>query len=44
LILESSDGLRVSGFALTIWKNAWMALDVVGVGDILRYKHLQLHG
>lgn len=44
LVLESSDSLRVSGFALTIWENAWKALDVVGVGDILRHQHMQLHG
>jgi 2-polyprenyl-6-methoxyphenol hydroxylase-like FAD-dependent oxidoreductase len=44
LVLESSDSLRVSGFALTVWENAWKALDVVGVGDILRHQHLQLHG
>ncbi|WJX21532.1 hypothetical protein P8452_10955 [Trifolium repens] len=44
LVLESWDSLRVSGFALTIWENAWKALDAVGVGDILRHQHLQLHG
>ncbi|CAJ2630882.1 unnamed protein product [Trifolium pratense] len=44
LVLESCDNLRVSGFALTIWENAWKALDAVGVGDILRHQHLQLHG
>ncbi|CAJ2630880.1 unnamed protein product [Trifolium pratense] len=44
LVLESWDSLRVSGFALTLWENAWKALDDVGVGDILRHQHLQLHG
>jgi len=44
LVLESSDSLRASGFSLTIWENAWKVLDVVGVGDILRHQHLQLHG
>lgn len=44
LVLESSDSLRVGGFALTVWENAWKALDVVGVGNILRHQHLQLHG
>lgn len=44
LVLESSDSLRVGGFALTVWENAWKALDVVGVGTILRHQHLQLHG
>ncbi|WVY96185.1 hypothetical protein V8G54_028336, partial [Vigna mungo] len=45
LVLEYSDSLRVTGFALTTWTNAWKALDALGVGDILRHQHLQLqHG
>ncbi|KAJ1436322.1 hypothetical protein SESBI_04354 [Sesbania bispinosa] len=44
LVLESSDTLRVTGFALTTWTNAWKALDVVGVGGTLRQQHLQLYG
>ncbi|KAK7280581.1 hypothetical protein RJT34_25645 [Clitoria ternatea] len=44
LVLESSDTLRVTGFALTTWKNAWRALDALAVGDILRHKHLLLNG
>ncbi|XP_061364717.1 monooxygenase 3-like isoform X2 [Gastrolobium bilobum] len=44
LVLESSDALRGTGFALTAWKNAWKALDAVGVGDILRQQHVQLFG
>ncbi|RHN82563.1 putative FAD-binding domain, FAD/NAD(P)-binding domain-containing protein [Medicago truncatula] len=44
LVLESSDSLRVTGFALGIWENAWKALDAVGVGDILRHKHIHLYG
>ncbi|KAI4297789.1 hypothetical protein L6164_037656 [Bauhinia variegata] len=44
LALESLDTLRVTGFALTIWTNAWKALDAVGVGDILRQQHVQIHG
>ncbi|KHN37394.1 Monooxygenase 3 [Glycine soja] len=44
LVLESSDTLRVTGFALSIWENAWKALDTVGVGDFLRHQHLQLNG
>ena len=44
LVLESSDTLRVTGFALGIWENAWKALDAVGVGDILRHKHIHLYG
>ncbi|GKV20869.1 hypothetical protein SLEP1_g30919 [Rubroshorea leprosula] len=41
LVLESADGLRATGFAITIWSNAWKALDAVGVGDTLRLKHKQ---
>ncbi|KAI9096001.1 hypothetical protein K1719_026148 [Acacia pycnantha] len=44
LVLESSNTLRAAGFALTIWTNAWKALDALGIGDILRQQHLQLHG
>ncbi|KAL5057686.1 hypothetical protein RYX36_029290, partial [Vicia faba] len=44
LVLESTDSLRASGFALTTWKNAWKALNVIGVGDILCHQHIQLHG
>lgn len=38
LVLESSDGLRTTGFALTMWTNAWIALDAVGIGDAVREK------
>ncbi|XP_054777814.1 monooxygenase 2-like isoform X1 [Prosopis cineraria] len=44
LVLESSNTLRTSGFALSIWTNAWKALDVLGIGHILRQHHLQLLG
>ncbi|MED6111305.1 hypothetical protein PIB30_051216 [Stylosanthes scabra] len=45
LVLESSDGLRATGFALTIWNNGWKALDAVGVAHTLRRpNHLQLEG
>ncbi|KAJ1436315.1 hypothetical protein SESBI_04347 [Sesbania bispinosa] len=44
LVLESSDSLRVTGFALTIWENAWKALDALGIGDILRHQHQHLYG
>ncbi|KAI9096021.1 hypothetical protein K1719_026168 [Acacia pycnantha] len=43
LVLESSNTLRAAGFALSTWKNAWKALDALGIGDILRQQHLQLH-
>jgi 2-polyprenyl-6-methoxyphenol hydroxylase-like FAD-dependent oxidoreductase len=42
--LECSDSLRVTGFGLAIWENAWKALDAVGVGDIIRHKHIHLYG
>ncbi|XP_068646768.1 monooxygenase 2-like [Aristolochia californica] len=42
LILESSDRLRITGFAFTTWKNAWKALDALGIGDTLRQEHVQL--
>ncbi|XP_043702437.1 monooxygenase 2-like isoform X5 [Telopea speciosissima] len=44
LVLESSDALRASGYALVLWANAWKALDAVGVGDFLREQHVQLDG
>ncbi|XVF00854.1 hypothetical protein REPUB_Repub04eG0037800 [Reevesia pubescens] len=43
LVLESSDGLRVTGFALTTWNNAWKALDAVGISHSLRHQHKDLH-
>ncbi|KAK8916083.1 hypothetical protein KSP39_PZI022867 [Platanthera zijinensis] len=42
LILESSQSLRASGFALTVWSNAWRALDALGVADSLRRAHYRL--
>nr|XP_043630812.1 monooxygenase 2-like [Erigeron canadensis] len=44
LVLESSESLRTTGFALTIWTNAWRALDAVGIGDSLRLKSTQMKG
>ncbi|XP_038692093.1 monooxygenase 2-like [Tripterygium wilfordii] len=44
LVLEASDTLRVTGFALTTWANAWKVLDGLGIGDSLRQKHKQLDG
>ncbi|KAI9095991.1 hypothetical protein K1719_026138 [Acacia pycnantha] len=44
LVLESSNDLRVTGFALTIWTNGWKALDTLGIGNILQQQHIQLHG
>ncbi|KAK3412743.1 hypothetical protein EUGRSUZ_I01441 [Eucalyptus grandis] len=44
LVLESSDGLRTTGFAFTTWTNAWRALDALGIGEPLRQQHNQLFG
>ncbi|XP_040363932.1 monooxygenase 2 isoform X2 [Rosa chinensis] len=44
LVLESFHSLRITGFALTTWTNAWKALDAIGVGDYLRQQHLTLLG
>ncbi|XP_020212038.1 monooxygenase 2 isoform X2 [Cajanus cajan] len=44
LVLESSDNLRVTGFAMNTWENGWKALDAVGVGDLLRQQHIQVNG
>ncbi|RWR79262.1 FAD/NADP-binding oxidoreductase family protein [Cinnamomum micranthum f. kanehirae] len=43
LVLESSESLRLTGFAFTIWTNAWKALDALGIGDYLRQQHVELH-
>ncbi|KAF5449004.1 hypothetical protein F2P56_029493 [Juglans regia] len=42
LVLESSDSLRVTGFAFMTWTNAWKALDAVGLGSSLRPHHHRL--
>ncbi|TYI88235.1 hypothetical protein E1A91_D04G193700v1 [Gossypium mustelinum] len=39
LVLESSDKLRITGFAFTTWSNAWNALDAIGIGESLRCQH-----
>uniref|UniRef100_A0A7N0U5K0 FAD-binding domain-containing protein n=1 Tax=Kalanchoe fedtschenkoi TaxID=63787 RepID=A0A7N0U5K0_KALFE len=42
VVLEASDQLRTTGFALTILGNAWRALDALGVSEPLRQRHVQL--
>nr|GMD94431.1 monooxygenase 2-like [Ipomoea batatas] len=42
LVLESSESLRVTGFALTLWTNAWRALDALGIADSLRQHSLPI--
>ncbi|KAK3009218.1 hypothetical protein RJ639_013261 [Escallonia herrerae] len=44
LVLESSDSLRITGFAFMTWTNAWKALDALGICDSLRQQHQQLQG
>ncbi|XP_073047177.1 monooxygenase 2-like isoform X2 [Primulina eburnea] len=44
LVLESSENLRITGFALTMWTNAWRALDALGIGDLLRKSSVQIQG
>nr|CAB3467826.1 unnamed protein product [Digitaria exilis] len=41
LVLESSPELRASGFAFGTWKNAFRALDALGIGDRIRTEHVQ---
>ncbi|KAM3695662.1 hypothetical protein ACB098_07G150300 [Castanea mollissima] len=43
LVLESSGSLRITGFAIGIWTNAWKALDAIGIGDSLRQQHKQIY-
>ncbi|XAR61618.1 hypothetical protein NMG60_11016085 [Bertholletia excelsa] len=43
LVLESSESLRTTGYALTLWTNAFRALDAVGIG-FLRQNFLPMTG
>ncbi|XP_075674276.1 monooxygenase 2-like [Castanea sativa] len=43
LVLESSSSLRITGFAIGTWTNAWKALDAVGIGDSLRQQYKQIY-
>ncbi|KAL2492251.1 FAD/NAD(P)-binding oxidoreductase family protein [Abeliophyllum distichum] len=44
LVLESSDHLRITGFALIMCTNACRILDALGIGDYLKTKSVQIHG
>lgn len=35
LVLERSEGLRATGAALTLFPNAWVALDALGISQNL---------
>lgn len=43
-VLETSECLRVTGFAFLTWENGWKALDALGIGDSLRQQHELLQG
>lgn len=42
VVLERADGLREGGAALSLWANAWRALDALGVGPKLRDQYVAL--
>lgn len=44
LVLEQSDSLRKGGTSLTLFKNGWSVLDVLGVGNELRNQFLEIQG
>ena len=44
LVLERSPSLPPSGTALSLWGNAWLALDRLGVADRLRHSYCRLLG
>ncbi|KAL2455154.1 FAD binding 3 domain-containing protein [Abeliophyllum distichum] len=44
LVLESSDHLRITRFALIMCTNACRILDALGIGDYLKTKSVQIHG
>ncbi|KAL5561214.1 hypothetical protein UlMin_030961 [Ulmus minor] len=44
LVLESSDQLRVTGFALTVRSNGWKVLEALGIAHSLRQQHWKLPG
>ncbi|XP_021765808.1 uncharacterized protein LOC110730320 isoform X1 [Chenopodium quinoa] len=44
LVLEQSDFLRKGGTSLTLFKNGWKVLDILGVGNELRTQFLQIQG
>uniref|UniRef100_A0A803L5K9 FAD-binding domain-containing protein n=1 Tax=Chenopodium quinoa TaxID=63459 RepID=A0A803L5K9_CHEQI len=44
LVLEQSDSLREGGTSLSLFKNGWKVLDILGVGNELRTQFLQMQG
>ncbi|KAK4387430.1 Monooxygenase 2 [Sesamum angolense] len=43
-IIRRSQRVRIVGFALTMWTNAWRAADALGIGDSLRATSFRLQG
>ncbi|CAO2819460.1 unnamed protein product [Amaranthus hypochondriacus] len=43
-VVEQSDSLRTGGTSLTLFKNGWRVLDVLGIGDKLRAQFIQIEG
>ena len=44
LVLEQSGGLRTEGTSLSLFPNAWRALDALGVADKLRGSFINITG
>ena len=44
LVLEQSDSLRTEGASISLFKNGWRVLDMLGVGSELRTHFLDIQG
>lgn len=44
LVLEQSDSLRTEGASISLFKNGWRVLDMLGVGNELRRHFLDIQG
>ncbi|XP_021639125.2 monooxygenase 2 isoform X1 [Hevea brasiliensis] len=44
MVLEQAESLRTGGTSLTLFKNGWRVLDVIGVGSHLRSQFLEIQG
>jgi hypothetical protein len=43
-VLEEADSLRTGGTSLTLFKNGWRVLDVLGVAEDLRKDYTEILG
>ena len=43
-MLEQSDSLRTEGASISLFKNGWRVLDMLGVGNELRRHFLDIQG